>query len=460
MNRLATVPFLIILVLFCAIEESSAQSTRLSRAEMQADLDFLKQTLEALHPNLYTYASETEVSTWFSAYKAALEEQIEPQEAYRLVTSFSDVLKDGHSYIYPSAAHLDQFYNGAPLFPLDVFLLDEHLVVTHNFSAEQNIPTGATLIKINGKTIAEMLTEMLRCMPRDGNNPEYSKHLLYQFFPAYYSFFYGFPEEFQIAFIDAQGASGEVLIKGVKRDDIRKRRTAQTAQKETGIQLEIDKQHQMAVLTIPSFDNKILKEEYDTRFKKEIRQAFRSLAENNIQHLAIDLRDNQGGELSNGVYLLQYVMPHAFKCVSSYYVIKQKKDTNRQVKRINNKWDNYFKPRKKDHFAGEVYLFINGGSYSCSAIVANTFKENKRGQIIGQMSGGSAFINSGGPNKVITLPNSKITFTIPRTQYNLRANPAVIGAGVIPDVAIPDSPARLSGGPDPYTEQLKQFITN
>lgn len=131
---------------------------------------------------------------------------------------------------------------------------------------------------------------------------------------------------------------------------------------------------------------------------------------------------------------------------------------NGKKRTLNTKWDNYFEPKKKNHFQGAVYIFTNGGSFSCSAIVANTFKEQKRGAILGKMTGGSAFINAGGPNKSITLPNTKILFTIPKTQYNLRANTTAIGVGVLPDILVEGHPSRLLDGEDNFIHKFMELV--
>lgn len=143
-------------------------------------------------------------------------------------------------------------------------------------------------------------------------------------------------------------------------------------------------------------------------------------------------------------------MNSSFQCVYSYYKVK-----NGQNKNFNAGWSKFFKPNKKA-FTGKVYVFTNGGSYSCSAIVANTIKESKRAQIVGEMTGGSAYVNSGGPNNVVTLPNTKISFTIPKTQYNLRKDLSNIGLGVVPDVRIIDNPNKILNGQDNYIEYFEK----
>ena len=115
---------------------ANAQSENLSKAEMSADLIYLKNKLNAHHPNLYSYAQSQEINAWFDHQIQSLSNQVSKQDAFKIITSFSEVIKDGHSYIYPSAAYLDQFFNTALLFPLDVFLSDNKLIVTGDFSTE------------------------------------------------------------------------------------------------------------------------------------------------------------------------------------------------------------------------------------------------------------------------------------------------------------------------------------
>lgn len=418
-----------------------------TKSEITSDLKYLKSELEQNHPNLYTYSSKTTVDNWFENKYENLPNTIKQEEAFEIITSFSSILKDGHSYIYPSAKHLEDFFNSAPLFPFDVFLTNDSLVVIRNFSNEKNIAVGSTLTKINGIQVADILDLIVQHTCRDGNNLEYPKHLTYQFFPAYYSYFFGFKDQYIIEFIDENNKLNTVEIIGLPRNEIKSKRVKTI---EKGIDFRILSNGYSALLTIKSFDKKILKNDYNQNFKNEIKNIFRTIEENQIKNLAIDLRDNQGGELSNGIYLLKHFMDSSFQCVNSYYKVKKGRN-----KKFNAIWSKYFKPNK-DAFKGKVYVFTNGGSFSCSAVVANTIKESKRGQIVGEMTGGSAYVNSGAPNEVVILPNTKISFTIPKTQYKLRKDLSNIGLGVVPDVKIIDNPNKILNGQDNYIEYFEQ----
>ncbi len=440
-------PFLFLTIIILGYLKLLGQDNLFAKSEIISDLKYLKSELEQNHPNLYTYSSKTTVDSWFEDIYKNLPDSINQAVAFKIITSFSSVLKDGHSYIYPSAKHLKDFFNTATLFPLDVFLTSDSLVVVRNFSNEQNIPVGSKLTKINGILVVDILDLIIQHTSRDGNNFEYPKHLTYQFFPAYYSYFFGFKDQYQIEFIDKMNKLQTVQISGLPRSEIKIERVKRI---EKGINFEILPNGYSAVLTIKSFDKKILKNDYNQNFKNEIKNIFNAIEKKQIKNLAIDLRDNQGGDLSNGIYLLQHFMDSSFQCVYSYYKVK-----NGQNTKFNAGWSKYFKPNKKA-FTGKVYVFTNGGSYSCSAIVANTIKETKRGQIVGEMTGGSAYVNSGAPNNVVILPNTKILFTIPKTQYNLRKDLSNLGLGVQPNIRIIDNPNKILNGQDNYIEYFEK----
>ncbi|MBR9919481.1 MAG: hypothetical protein GYB31_01500 [Bacteroidetes bacterium] len=421
-----------------------AQEVRHATEAVLDDAEFLLAQLEAKHPNLYTYSHPENYQQWLEKLKADPRDSVTTTEAFRLIASISPLLRDGHSYIYPGQAQLDAFYSGTPLFPFDVFLREDQLIVLADFSREQLISPGSELLAINGKPIAEIQNLIVNHTCRDGNNIGYPRHLYYQFFTAYYGFYYGFQDSFSIHFRNENGKEETVKIEALPRSEIAAQRASEL---ETGIALQFLEDQKSAVLRIRSFDKKILKDDYGQKFKKEIKQAFKTLQSKGIENLAVDLRDNQGGELSHGIFLLQHFMTADFKCVDNYQMFKDGRE-----KTLKSRWDNYFSPRRAAHFNGKVCVFTNGGSFSCSAIVANTVKEAGRGEILGEMTGGSAYVNSGAPNETLTLPQTGILFTIPKTRYNLRRDLSEIRAGVIPDIEISDTPNRRLSKTDSYLD--------
>lgn len=441
------------------LHASLCHSQPLSRQQLEEDLRFLEAALIQQHPNLYTYSSPSQVADFFDQILPKSKASFSPQEAYYWIASVSSLVKDGHSYIYPSSAHLNAFYETAPLLPFETMLSEAKLWVSKDFTKKSNLPPGVELISINAVPATELIALANSHLPRDGDNLNYPRHLISTLLPAYFSFFYGFSEEYTVQYKGSSGGIVSVTLEGRTRSALQTARLSGSTtvqSREKGIHLDLYPDHKLAVLKVPSFDNGLLKSEFHQKFKPKIRALFQQIEAAEIEHVAIDLRDNQGGALSNGVFLLKHFMERPFQCVDSYYK-KSRKDGS-DLKQMNNKWDGFEYPFRH-HYLGKVYLFINGGSFSCSSIVANSFQQNDRGLILGAMTGGSAFVNSGGPTQTLVLPNSQIVFKIPQTQYRLRKDLLNLGTGVEPDFNLLESITQRLEDIDPCLLKLKQIIS-
>lgn len=448
----------IVFIFLVWIVSVHAQEIILTKQQAKEDLVFLLSELKANHPNLYTYTTEEILNDWYTSQSQSMDDSLSHKEMFEIISSISPILMDGHSYIYPSESFIKYFFTAAPLFPLDVFSYQNDLVVLNDWSTEQTIPKGAKILAINDIPIDDIKHKIINGLSRDGKNIAYPEFVYHEFFPTFYAAHFGFNTTYSIRFEDASGNSKTEEIKGMERSRMRMMRNkTPKVSSEKGIRLDV--KNDLAVLTIPSFSNSMLKKDYGQKFKKEISDIFESIQNKGIESLVIDLRGNQGGQLSNGIYLLKHFMNQPFRCVSAYYKTSKKNKEKQQLVRMNSKWDDLSYPTKKNHFDGKVFLWTNGGSFSCSSIVAKTFKEEKRGMIIGQMTGGSAYTNCGGPDKSLVLPHSKILFTIPKTKYDLVSDMSEIKLGVEPDIFVEDHFSRYwNPDDDPYLDKVMEMM--
>lgn len=461
MNLYKTALQLFGLSLFLWAIPYSSYAQTLSKEHQIEDLLFLKEALKRNHPNLYTYSSSQELEAAFAHLIAESQDSLSLPDMYRRITSLSDIVKDGHTYIYPSEAHLNTFYENGHLLPIEVKSSEDRFWIVDDLSGNHNLLIGAELLSINGVSTEELIELATDHLPRDGNNLNYPKHLISEFLPAYFSFFYGFFEQYTVRFKDLKGNTKTLELAGMTRTEQIQSRQSKSSARESvaserrGIRLQKFHSQDLAVLIIPSFDHSTLKKDYQQKFKSEIRNLFEEIEAAGIQHLAIDLRNNQGGALSNGVFLLRHIMEDPFQCVNSYYQVSKKQGYS--LKKMNNRWDGTFQPLK-NHYKGKVCLLVNGGSFSCSAIVARTFQQYQRGIMIGEMTGGSGFVNSGGPTEHLVLPHSKILVHIPQTQYRLTSDPSVLGKGVVPEHIIGPTSADIRSDKDPFLQFLLETI--
>lgn len=89
---------------------------------------------------------------------------------------------------------------------------------------------------------------------------------------------------------------------------------------------------------------------------------------------------------------------------------------------------------KQNGFKGQVYVLINGGTFSSAAEFAAVARTNKRAIFIGQEAGGGYYGNCSLATPLLTLPNSKIRLAIPLAKYELAVSHDVpAGHGVVPD---------------------------
>lgn len=419
----------------CLLIEALAftQETFISKEEFKSDIKFLLSELNLKHPNLYTYSSENDFQEWQANTLSSFDDSVAINQCFEKIATISEIIQDGHSYIYPSKEHLNLFFTSAKVFPFDVFLDENGLFVAADWSTEQKIAVGSKILKINGKHTDSLTFRIIRLSSRNGNNHQYPRHQCYQFFPAQLSYIEGFKNEYELVYLDTNQIVQKVNIQALTRSEIKAKRPLELGK---GIYLEIFNESK-AILTIKSFGKKILQESYGQKFRNSINKAFKKIKKLKIQHLAIDLRDNQGGELKNGVHLLKYVMEKSFQTVLKFSKLKNGKEIT-----LKNSWNKQHKPFKKNHFDGEVFVFINSGSFSCSSIVSNCIQKQKRALIVGEKSGGSAMVLTGGPFDEIVLPYSKVLVTLPRTKYVLNHSYTEKQSPVTPNVHISDNPTK------------------
>lgn len=402
------------------------QSSIFSKKKVLEDLTYLQSELIEKHPNINTYTTKEEFFNFFK--NIGIEDSLTEMEAYNLIASSNEVIKDGHTLFYPNKK-LMEYNNSNKLFiPLQPFWDGSKLYVSKSYSLMDTLEQGAQIISINGIKSTELIQGMLNKMMRDGNNYNYPTWVLNRYFYEYFSYFYGCGEEYQIN-IDNGIQEKALIIKGISKPELFEQIRKHQAPDEKGIALEIDKERGIGILTIKDWHNNILKKYYGQKFIHEIKKAIEQIEGENIQNLVIDVRNNQGGDTRNSKYLLSYLLSEPFVLVEQYH--KKKKGT---AVECNGPQSGIHQPMSKN-FKGNVYVLINGGSFSNTGIFCSVLRKHKRAIFIGEETGGSEFVICGSPQK-ITLPNTGIQVELPRLQFMIKSNEEDELHTVVPDYYI------------------------
>ncbi len=220
-------------------------------------------------------------------------------------------------------------------------------------------------------------------------------------------------------------------------------------------------------------------------FKDFVWELVDSLNTNNIKNLIIDLRNNPGGNLTLGVQLMYFLtnktnligfsryaytsdifksyFPSEYKELEVLYpngVPKNKlvltDETNGLFDKILDEKSNYFIPKNRPVFNGNVYIISNYRTGSAAAMLTTLFQDNGLATIIGTSVGNNAIgATTYTPFK---LPKTKSNISIATTyQERPKKNEGNIQ---IPDYWIEYSINDLITGKDPYLEKIKELINN
>ncbi|MGC4101271.1 S41 family peptidase [Ferruginibacter sp.] len=430
-----------LLFLLCCFTCFSQQTSfdpaqKFSVEQLRKDFNFLRTKLEKKHPALYLYTPKARLDTVFDSLYKNITSPLTAEAFYYHISFLHSIIKDGHTMLLPGE-ELTNYYNQHEKFlPYFFLLTGDKLYIRMNCAADSIIKEGTEIISINGIKTTDLLAQLTARQIRDGYSNTYPAWILTNYFKEYYGFSFGHPEVYTIRYKN-KGAEQKAIINALSKDSIafykKLRYPAQAAltKQGKGIVLDISKPQHTAVLTIKSFDNDILKDVYQQDFNNSISKAFTEIRNNNIDNLILDLRDNQGGDFKPGVTLLSHLLKQPIHFLPG----------STQSRVIN---------PVKSAYNGNVYVLINGGSFSNSGIICSYLEFTKRAVFIGEESAGGHILINGEPRDFI-LPGTKIIAEISTQPFRIRQQEND-GRGIIPAYTIMPSIEDIINGKDPVKE--------
>jgi Peptidase family S41 len=402
--------------------------------QLQEDFLFLRNKMET-NPNLYLYNNKQVVDTKFNELCKGINQRMTATEFLRYISSIQMTVKDGHNYLFPSKKVQDYFTNNALYFPINFVVYDKKLFVTQNLSNDTTIKIGNEIISINGEKAIDVFNILVEHQVRDGNNLHYPEYLSQNYFRSFYGFLFGFKNNYSLEIKNTLNEINTIKVDALPLKEIKSRRKNLPLRYDRisfdkGIFWEINTEEKYTKLSIKSWSNKLLKSEYNQNFKKEINTFIKELALSNSKNLIIDLRGNQGGDGTNGIYLLKYLLNHSFNYFYSVKTLNRNNKLKDTAKLLTKK-----QTPNKYVFEGNIFVLTNGGSFSNSGIFASLINIYNRGKIIGEETGGNAVILCGGEG-YYKLPNTKINLLRATHQMVVTDKIKNTGEGVKPDIEI------------------------
>jgi Peptidase family S41 len=460
------------------------------RQQLQEDYHMFREILEDAHPSLYWYSSKDSLDYYFDyGYQHIGDSMTEPQ--FRTLLSYVIArINCGHTSIRYSKKY-SKYIDTArlPQFPLGIKFWDDSAVVYTNGGhrpIDSYFKKGAVIISINNLPIITIRDSLFRYMVTDGFSIGHKYQTLSNLgnFGGLYQSVFGPSDTFNIHYLDSTGIEKNTTISlyDFKKDTLFRRylmsfpRQTKKERKQTNLfntrNIQVDTTGSTAFMSISTFSN-------GNKLKPFFRQSFRILHDAQIKNLVIDLRFNGGGNVSLSTKLTRYLINQKFKLADSLYANRRLSKYERHIQNTisaffimnfmtKKKSDgnyhfgyferHYFKPKKNDHYNGNVYILTGGNSFSASTLFVNALKGQPNVKVIGEETGGGSYGNTAWFIPDATLPNTRVRFRLPRFRMVMNKNYPKNGRGIMPDIEVKPSIDAIKNGYDVKLEYVKKLI--
>lgn len=469
MRQLLTLLSVPLLLAGCGINKASVSSSKkYSLSQLYDDYTLYRNILEAHHPGLYWYTPKDSMDHYFNIGMNVIKDSMtEPQ--FRTVLNYVTAkINCGHTSVRASKAwgRRPDTTSISKFFPFNVKVWPDTMVVTTNLNRKDSVLTRGTVIKkINGKTSSEIVNILFDYMSTDGYNLTHKYQSLSNrgYFGSLYTSVFGLSDKYSIEYLDSTGADQKITIPAYNplADSISRRRLRNLNQitmpskKERKAErlnnarlLKVDTLNKSAMMDLATFGRG-----YGLRgfFSK----SFRVLRKNKIENLVVDVRSNGGGSVTNSTIITRYIADKPFKVADSLYAIRKRSPYYRHIQ--NHFWnklfisfftkkrkDGYyhfgyfekhcFRPKKKNHFDGKVYILTGGNSFSATTLFASALINQDNVIVVGEETGGGAYGNSAWLIPDVTLPVTGVRFRLPLFRLVINKDAPHNGKGVQPEV--------------------------
>lgn len=396
------------------------------------DLRQLRRIMEHVHPALYAFTTQEQFARLFAGQEKRIEGRMTPNEVFALIAPLVARIGCGHAGIRLSAA--DETAAEEGLLPLKLHFAGAKAFLHQGVNTR--IPPGSEIQAIDGLAMAEIIARLKTCITSDGLLDSTLIYRLTQNFPRLYASVYGRKTRAEVTYLaPGSGRSAHETVAGIGRDGLTvlwPKRAGATPQ-ERHLAFAVLPEKKTAVLTIHSFGFYADK----AGFRRFIDDAFTRIREQGVEHLILDLRDNDGGDPLCSSYLLKYLSPTPIP-----YFAKQ--------------YGESYAPLAQPHqpaaqpFTGKLWILIDGGCLSSTTHLCALLKHHRIGRFIGGETAGNHTCNDN--SKTFLLSHSGLRVTLARATYAAAVSGMARDRGIVPDEPVQVKLADLLQGIDTVKE--------
>ena len=495
-TQLLIVNCLLFIFSSCSVSKSHfSPSKKYSPEQLNKDYSVFRGALEESHPGIYWYTPKTEMDEYFDWGKKQLTDSMTEEQFRKVLNYVIAKINCGHTVVRSSKAFARyRDTNNLKIFPLSLKIWQtpdqphgETAVVASNLIRRDSLLTrGVVVKKINNQPVTIIIDTIAAYISSDGNNLTHKLQVMSNRggFGSVYTSVFGARENYFVDYVGADGNERTAVIPSYNpRADSANRaaisrftRTSPNERKKQIINatrnLRIDFAGNTGFMDLGSFGRSL-------HLKSFFRQSFKSLQKNKIKNLVIDVRGNGGGSVTNSTFLTRFIADKKFKVADSLFASTrnsrykkyiEKYFFNRlfmifmTVKKNDGRYHfgyferHYFRPKKKNHYSGQVYILTGGNSFSATTLFAQALRPQQNVTIVGEETGGGAYGNNAWLIPDLTLPVTGVRIRLPLFCFVMDKNIPKDGHGVLPEVlALPTADA-IRRGADYKMEKVMELI--
>jgi C-terminal processing protease CtpA/Prc len=438
---------------------------KLEKDRLLRDLEILYQGLDKYHTGMYLYTSKDSLESAFDKARNAISKDLNVLEFHKMISPLVALSNEDHTDVFLGKSTKALVKTNATYLPLLILFLGDDMYCYKNASNDEVDIEGKKIVSINGESPKQIVNKIGNLFASDGyiEQVKFSDLRIFKF-SKYYYYYYGNVSSFVVEFEDET-----IEFEPLKINDINKHLSKRVAKKKTSAARESLEfkliNTNTAYLGIHDFGNEdIKKNKVNNNLKSFLHDSFKTIEEQGVSNVILDLSKNSGGTEGNeGIvysYLGQnYQKYHKVRAKTQEAVLDNGVDKPITLKTFgflektfyNNKMQDgsyerkanrghglmAYKDEPKYKFSGNLYVLISPITYSGASELSNMLYTNKLGTFIGQETGGAYCGNTSGYGKELTLPHSKIIIDIPALQFVMNVDDSIpVGRGVIPHYTV------------------------
>ncbi len=460
--------------------------------KLQADINYTQHKLEKLHPNLYGYISKEKLNFKFDSIRSVVNKPMTSKEFYFVISPVIAAVRQGHMTMSPTIKKVSKKeakrYKKSGDGPISQFVFEwqnDKLYVLKSKSKKNKINAGAEVISVNSITPQSIYAKYRKSFTSDGLNTTFLPKLFSKRYTLFLTNEIGINDSLTYIFKQNDSLLTRIVsrnkpVKKVKDTtkvvtkapiDKVKIKAEKKRKRIYGFD-EVSKEYVKSLKVVPTDTSVVvlkIKNFSEGRYYRIYDALFDSIQRLNIKTLIIDLRDNPGGRIAEVVELYSYLTDAEYTMLQPSVVTSKtslwKTGIFKTVPKLAYPFIgigypfymglSYFKTTKKDdgtyrfsvtgarkrksnpnHFKGQLYVMINGGSFSASCLLSSALKLHPNVTFVGEETGGAFNGTVAGIMPVVELPNSKIPLRLGLIDIKTISQTDVNGRGIFPDKEI------------------------